>query len=105
MNPELQCQHFVEVRGKVEQFVPESDVAVKGTRVVFPTPPSGVRITFLARDPADPAHELWMVCIDRTVEGAGSFFSQEGVRQLSYQEMVSLGKQFDPRFVPPPVQI
>lgn len=103
--PRQECQHFVEVHGRVEQFSPDSAVAVQGTRIVFPTPPSGARVVFLARDPNDPTHELWMLCVDTTQGGAGEFFSQPGVRQLSYQEMVSLGKQFAPEFVPPPIRL
>jgi hypothetical protein len=102
----MPCQHFAKVIGRKETFIPQSDVATHGERIVFPTPPPGVMVRFLARNPKNPLEELWALCVDREMfpeANLGEFFSQSGVQQLSYQEMVSLGKSFDPNFVPPPV--
>lgn len=101
------CQHFVKVVGVRQVFMPESDIGgLTGERIVFPAVPPGVTARMVARNPSKPEEELWMLCINKDMAtDMGSFFTQSGIQQLTYQELVSLGKQFDPNFVPPPITL
>jgi hypothetical protein len=98
------CQHFAKVVGRKLSFMPGSDIATTGERIEFPQPPTGVRARLLAVNPHNPVEQIWLLCVDKELHpDLSAFWQAEGVTQLTYQELVALGKQYDPNFVPPPI--
>jgi hypothetical protein len=98
------CQHFAKVVGRKLSFTPGGDIATTGERIEFPQPPTGVMARILVINPHNPVEQIWLLCVNKELNpDLSAFWQTEGVTQLTYQELVALGKQYDPNFVPPPI--